>query len=297
MADNRRFDPALMTAVAREASADAGLSSEGIELLRLGQNLMYLLPEEGVVVRIARKIEFLATAHKEITVATWLRQQGFAAASAARDHPRVVHGHPVTFWDFVGGRVSDESHLAQLGALLARFHGLAWPASLELPNWDPLAQLAQRIDAAAISLADKTLLFEKAADLQARLPTLSYQLPAGVNHGDAHIKNVIITPEGVSVLLDFENVCRGPREWDLAKVATEAEMGMVSPERYRDFADAYGHDVRAWDGFDVVRSVMQLRMITWIAQNVEHSRSAADEFAKRITTLRTGQLTEAWSGF
>lgn len=299
MAEKRfLFDPVQMVSVAREASTDAGLSATRVELLRLGQNLMYLLPGEGVVVRIARNSDFLATAVKEVAVAGWLRRQGFAAAEAlAVDQPRVVQGYPVTFWRYVPGRVSDESDLALLGAQLLRFHNLGWPASLAVPDFDPLAQLRQRVESASIPAEDREFLLQELLRLGIELREVRYELPSGVNHGDAHIKNVIVTSAGEGVLLDFEGVCRGPREWDLAKVATEAELGMVSSHHYEAFVRAYGYDVRKWEGFGVVSSVMRLRMTAWIAQNVEHSDAVAQEFAKRIKTLRDGQPSEAWRGF
>lgn len=76
-----------------------------------------------------------------------------------------------------------------------------------------------------------------------------------------------------------------------------APMGTRSPSGiYARFADAYGYDMMAWEGFPTISSVVQLRMVTWLAQNVGHSSAAADEYRKRMRTLRDG-FTENWSGF
>lgn len=54
------------------------------------------------------------------------------------------------------------------------------------------------------------------------IPALENQirsLPTGniLCHGDFHPKNIMVTPEGKTVIIDFMNVCQGPREYDIAR--------------------------------------------------------------------------------
>lgn len=294
------FAPEAIAPVAAVASRTVGLPSCDLKLLRLGQNLMFWLPGPGVVVRVARDSSYLSTSVKEVEVARWLGENSFEAARTvelAQSQPITIDGHPITFWQYVEGSTAGQSDLARIGDLLRRFHLLPPPGGVQLPVWLPLDRVDERIEQAEIPDTDKEFLVGKASELRAQLPRLSYELGVGVNHGDVHIKNVIVTPAGVAVLLDFEAVCLGHREWDLAKIATEAEMGMIAPERYSEFAKAYGHDVRGWEGFPTVRAVMQLRMTTWLGQNVAHSAAVRDEFNKRLNTLRTGRLQDSWRGF
>src|SRR5215831_5359209 len=44
-------------AVLEEACSDAGLRSDGAELIRMGENALFRLPHDKVVVRIARGID------------------------------------------------------------------------------------------------------------------------------------------------------------------------------------------------------------------------------------------------
>lgn len=113
-------------------------------------------------------------------------------------------------------------------------------------------------------------------------------------HGDAHIQNVMIADGEPPVLIDLEAFAWGIPGWDLAKTAAEASMGMYSDRDYAAFTAAYGYDLTTWSGFPVVQAVMQVKMVTWMGQNVDHSPHVRTEYDKRIRTLRTGVLTEPW---
>jgi hypothetical protein len=46
--------------------------------------------------------------------------------------------------------------------------------------------------------------------------------------------------------------------------ATEYLIGWHADDQYADFARAYGHDVRDWEGFPVTRAINELKMTTWL---------------------------------
>jgi len=70
------FTSAEASATLAEACSIAGLSSDGAQLIRLGENAIYRLQRQRVVVRIARGIEIFQDARKEVAVASWLRDAG-----------------------------------------------------------------------------------------------------------------------------------------------------------------------------------------------------------------------------
>jgi len=288
-----------MAAVAKAACQQVGLPKDDIRFLRLGQNILYHLPGPDLVVRIARDSSYCTDVLKELAVATWLADEQIPAARVCdigREQPLCVEGHPVTFWHYVPGRTATRTEAPVTGDLLRRLHQLPTPKGLPIPQFRPLARVEHRIHSASVPEDDKMFLTETKTRLEATLDDLRYTLPYGINHGDAHIKNTIVSPDGTSTLIDFEAVNMAHHEWDLAKIATEAAMGMLPEKAYVDFATAYGHDITEWDGFTTARSVMQLRMITWLAQNLGYTDAVADEYRKRVLTLRNG-LTESWSGF
>jgi hypothetical protein len=53
----------------RAACAQAGFSSDGAELLRLGENAIFQLADAPIVVRIARSADRMRRVHKELCIA------------------------------------------------------------------------------------------------------------------------------------------------------------------------------------------------------------------------------------
>jgi hypothetical protein len=96
------------------------------------------------------------------------------------------------------------------------------------------------------------------------------------------------------VLLDLERFSLGPREWDLAVVATQYCLGWLDKSDYDEFAGSYGFDVVAWAGFPVLLGTRQLTMTTWLMQNVASSSEAAEEFRLRMASLRGEAPDRAW---
>ena len=94
------FSSTAILPTLEEACAQAGLSSDGAELLRLGENAIYQLATDPVVVRIARSADRLPRVRRELCVARWLATSNVPAVRVCDDieQPIVVHEHPVTFW-------------------------------------------------------------------------------------------------------------------------------------------------------------------------------------------------------
>lgn len=109
------------------------------------------------------------------------------------------------------------------GRLLKDLHDALLHYDRELPVLvGPLTDIAS-----ALRLSDDDLL-QEAAD---RLIPLALAWPRRPLHGDAHTGNVLTTRAGPR-WIDFEDVCVGPVEWDLASRTLTA-----------DFVDAYPDSV------------------------------------------------------
>jgi len=293
-----RFSRAATQVVLAEVCERAGLDPDGAELLRLGENAIYRLHEPPVVIRIARNSEHWAAATKEVAVAEWLGEHDFPAARTwAVDQPLDVDGHPVTFWRYVEGRRGGPGDIRALGALLRRVNALPAPTSFALPPEDVLDRVHTRIERAPIAFADRAFLLALLDDLAAAVAELTYPLAACVTHGDAHVQNLMVTDDEV-VLIDFERVAWGQPEWDLGMTATEyVTAGWWTNEQYSAFVDSYGFDVTRWDGFDTVRRVHEIKMTTWLMQNVNESPEIAEEYAHRMLTIRDGRRDVPWRPF
>jgi Ser/Thr protein kinase RdoA (MazF antagonist) len=291
------FSPSAIRQTLLEACAQAGVNGDDAELLRLGENAIYQLADTPVVVRIARSADRLPRVQRELCIARWLANAGVPAVRVDDKigQPLLVDGHPVTFWHTVTGGDPAPTHI-DLARLLAAFHR-AQNCPCELPDFDPLttsqARLAKATDVAA---SDRDFLSARCANMNEQLKHLAFALPTGPIHGDAHVNN-LLTDHGQVVLLDFESSAFGPREWDLLPTAIAVDRYGRSQKQYREFADTYGFDVRAWAGYPVLREVRELTMTTWIMQNIGESPAVGAEFALRVASLRERDFTRAWHFF
>jgi Ser/Thr protein kinase RdoA (MazF antagonist) len=291
------FTSAEAAATLQEACQAAGLRSDGAELLRLGENAIFRLAHDHVVVRVARNLDVLADAEKEVAVASWLRDAQLPAAQPARcEQPIIARDRPVTFWKLIDDS-GIKATIADLGAILHQLHALPVPASLRLPSLDMFGRVGERIDAADLAGADRSFLAGRLRALRAQYQDLSFQLPLSAVHGDAHQSNLIKRPDGAVILIDFERFAFGHPETDLSMTATEYLIGWHTDDQYAAFVRAYGCDVMDWDGFPVLRAVNELKMTTWLMQNTGESDRIAGEFRTRLASLHDSDAPRDWHVF
>ena len=283
-----------LEAMLKEVCAQVGLSSEGAELIRHGENSLFRLPEH-IVVRIARMGQVEA-AKKEVAVSRWLASVGIKAVEALEeiDQPVVLDGRPVTFWrelpDHRNGSFAD------VATALKALHAAAVPTDVELAPLAPFVRLPERNDAAStLSPDDRAWLRRRLDDLQQSYVELPQGLPKSVIHGDAWAGNVVVTQEGHAVFLDLERCSVGPPEWDLVSTAVRySTFGTMSATQYGAFARAYGHDVMDWAGFETLRDIRELRVTCYAAQCASENEKFRDEAALRVASLRGLRGARPW---
>ncbi|MFC4943332.1 phosphotransferase enzyme family protein [Pseudonocardia sp. GCM10023141] len=292
------FSRESTSAVLEAACAHVGLDPHGAELLRLGENAIYRLRTLPVVVRIARSMEHYSDAAKEVAVSRWLAERDMPAARTwAVTQPVEVSGHPVTFWQYIDGRPGGSGDARELGELLRRFHSLEPPEEFELPRDDVLNRVESRIAQSKIPSADQDFLRGLLGELTSAISELSFPMAPSVRHGDAHVQNLMITSDAVE-LIDFERVCWGHPEWDLAVTATEYVTAQFwTTIQYSEFVSGYGCDVMEWGGFPTLRRAQEFTMTTWLMQNIDESREIRGEYENRMETIRRGTPGRAWRAF
>jgi len=270
----------------------------GAELMRLGENALFRLPQDRIVVRIARGPEVLPDARKEVAVASWLRDVGLPAAEpTTHSQPIMIRGRPVTFWKLVedsGARAT----VADLAKILRALHRLPVPNSLPLPAFDILDRVATRIARASeLPASEREFLTTRLAELQHEYEGLRFTLPRAAVHGDAHQSNLIVRSDGEILLIDFERFAVGHPETDLAVTATEYLVGWHTDAAYSQFCEVYGFDVMSWSGFPVIRAINELKMTTWLMQNVRESERIANEVRTRLASLHDPGAPRHWHPF
>jgi aminoglycoside phosphotransferase (APT) family kinase protein len=171
---------------------------------------------------------------RDIAVTTHLQAQGAPVVGPSTELPPGPHhhdGYAVSFWPFIASDPDRTVSAADCGAMLPDLHAAlrTYPghvptlaaATVDLPRWLPVAARATWLT------ADERAVVHDAAR---RLGPLLDPPPGDemVLHGDAHPGNVIATTDG-PLWIDFEDVCRGPREWDYATTEVDPATGPLSP--------------------------------------------------------------------
>jgi aminoglycoside phosphotransferase (APT) family kinase protein len=291
------FTAASAAGTLERACARVGVDAGDAELLRLGENALWRLARAGLVVRIARSTQRLATVDKELRVARWLADLDFPATRVAEElaQPLLVDGRVVSWWRTVPASARRPS-VVDLARILRAWHRLPDPP-FTLPPLDPLGAVPGRLaHATGVAQADRDLLAVRCAELGERYAALRLPSPLRAIHGDAHRGN-LLAEDGRTVIGDFEAAAVGPPEWDLVPTAIAvARFGLPAAD-YQAFTAAYGWDVITWDGFAVLRAVRELTMTTWLMQNIREDHAAAAEFTLRVACLREGDLDRPWHPF
>ncbi|MER7209963.1 aminoglycoside phosphotransferase family protein [Streptosporangium sp. NPDC000239] len=278
----------------RSTCRQAGIDARDAEPIRFSENAIYRLPY-GVVARVSR-VGQLPAAAKEVQVARWLEGAGVPAVRTLPDveQPVEAEGRAVTFWRELPPHRPGTA--ADVAALLRKLHGLPPPEHFTLPALDPFVRLTDRIDQARMYTAEeRQWLRERLADLERGYAALPSGLPACVVHGDAWIGNVLVTEDGRAVLADFERSAFGPPEWDLVSMAVKyATLGGISKEDYAAFIEVYGYDVMTWEGYQVLRDIRELRLVTMAAQVGMEDDGVRGEAAVRLAAIRGESGPRPW---
>ncbi|MFD1540871.1 phosphotransferase family protein [Nonomuraea guangzhouensis] len=148
-----------------------------------------------------------------------------------------------------------------------------------------------------LSDEERQFLSRKEQELRAAYETLSLPLAAGAVHDDAHSDNLIKATDGTVVLIDLERFAFGPPETDLAVIAIEHSLGWGTRAEYNQFAERYGFDVLTWEGYPVLRDINELKMTTWLMQNVSEDKAIAREFRNRLFCLQNPDAPRRWRAF
>ncbi|MBB5915901.1 aminoglycoside phosphotransferase (APT) family kinase protein [Nocardia transvalensis] len=269
-----------------------GLRTDDARLLRVHSNAVYVV-DDRVVIRISRSPQHGIRAGAAVAVAHWLAGQGLPVTEPMIDRPVHSHGATVTFWRYYPQYTRTRPPARELGRILRHLHAVGEPPPFGLPRYVPLAGLTQTLAAAPRVLApgDRHWLAEQAGVLIEEYGRLDSALGTGLVHGDAYPGNTLWN--GDSVLLgDWDEASVAPRELDLVNTYQGIRFGHTENE-LREFALAYGWDVRAWVGFPILRAMRDLHTLTSYIRRAEYGdAAAANELRHRLRSLRDPEQTD-----
>jgi hypothetical protein len=215
-----------------------GLPADSPEVIAEGFSVRVRLHPAPVVTRVVTvgrelRPNPLPWLQREVSVARHLATCGAPVVAPWDDPgPHIADGLEVSLWRWVE-HDSTEVSAADFGTMLGPLHAAlaSYPGDLP-PLVGPLTDIATAL---AVS-SDPTL--HRAA---AELVPLALTWPRRPLHGDAHTGNLLMTTSG-PLWTDFEDVCVGPVEWDLASMtitddALAAYSGPIDQVRLDDCRD------------------------------------------------------------
>ncbi len=275
-----------------------GLDGTKLQLLRFGSNAVFAV-DEAHVLRVMRPATSEADVEQEVNLVRKFARLDFPTArlgDVVAHQPLKARHCLGTVWERLD-EPDRERLYRPFGELLRTFHQRTDGLDLPLGPWRPLAASDRRLAESGHHYAseDVTMLGRWSQRLAAELDQVEPVLPGGVIHGQAEIGNVLLRA-GDPVFIDFERVATGPREWDLIDTAVTITRFGRPEQHYRDFADAYGFDVRTWDHYHTYRRLWELCAITWLMQHGSHNHNAAREVEVRLQSWREDNPNLQWSG-
>lgn len=276
--------------------AAAGYCTDGIALLRPpADNAMVAIPRLGLVARVGIDVAFYDRLANELNLAKWLTSRGVPSIQAAQlpglAQLQVIDGRIFTWWRYI--EPEGTATAGDLGRALRQLHDQRppWP---RLPTLDPWSRVASQIRAANLPFEDRNSLERHWHRLADRWEQSDWPRRASVViHGDAHRGNVLMSG-GVGHLLDFEDTCVGPQEWDIAYVIASERVGWLSPAEASDFWREYGSSPQRGHELEILVDIAQFRRTCWLASRLPFEPDLIQDVQHRIATLLDPRLPRRW---
>jgi streptomycin 6-kinase len=216
-------------------------------VIHAGSNLLLHLHPAPVVARVATTTAMVregdAWLTREVAVADHVARQGAPTVAPSDELPPGPHhfsGLTMTFWRHVT-ELPEPADAAHVGEALRRCHEALASYDGRLPELALIRETEEIIERFAadgtLSNLDAGLLREAAAANRKAVAELN--APLQPVHGDAHLGNVINTPDG-PLWTDWEDTCLAPRAWDLACLVASGRYFGSDPAPGERAAAAYG---------------------------------------------------------
>ncbi|MEO6468280.1 MAG: phosphotransferase [Acidimicrobiia bacterium] len=208
-------------AAATAIASELGLVVDDATVLHNSNKLALRLLPCDVFARVAHVGQEVA--ELEVAFALQLAQTGSpVAALDSRVEPRVYErdGFAVTLWTFYESLSPPDGAPSDYAEALERLHAGMRTLDLATPHFTDRVTEAQQLVSncsltPALLDADRDLLIDTLRD---RVLAIAHRrAPEQLLHGEPHPGNVLHPRDGVR-FIDFETLCRGPVEFDLAHV-------------------------------------------------------------------------------
>ena len=300
--------PQDLDRIVADACAVAGIPATLCRPLRHYANAVYLIEDEPVVARVAYGPGSMERSTRAVAIAQWLGANGLpvtepAATGNRRPQPIKVSAEceiAVTFWRYYPQPEREPPNDLAVLALMARaLHELSGSPPIPLPTFQPMRSIADAVETAVpgcgVGEVEIAWLRRRVRTLLAEYHNLEFPLGVGLIHGDMYAGNLLWVSDSAQVVLgDWDSVCVGPREIDLAPTFASVRFGL-QPSSVDRFILSYGYDLRSWRGYRTLRAIRELSTLTALMRLAPTKSSAARELKHRLDTLTSGDTAAIWN--
>ena len=298
-------DPTARTAVLH-ACRRYRLDASGLRQIHRYNNVIYLLPREGLIARVTGPSIPVERAVRSQQVVDWLiSTHRFPATAPITTCTPVVAAADLTvsFWRYYPQTTVNQPTSAHLAHLLRALHSVPAPP-VQLDQWVPLRSLEHALhepgSRITLSASEHAWLLERITRTRQELADLDWRLGIGLIHADAWAGNVLWDPargpERV-VLADWDNVCLGPREVDLIPTWHAAARFGRDRAWVAGFAEIYGHDLSGWTGFEVLMRMRDLVQLTGPLRRAPTEPVLTRALRQRLTAIRNHNRDAQWQAY
>lgn len=236
----RAFDPTEPMTLGLNAALEVGLqlgvdSDDPVVLQETNNTVVWLRPHP-VIAKVGTRADSAEGILREHAVATALSSLGAPVVEPLKGSTPLrdsTGGFVVTLWHRLEQDPTAVVAGAMVGRSLQQVHQALMMSGVELPDYRLGLQRARRTlgdDLLMSALgSDNLVLLRDAFD--ALLPQLDNRVFSRCAlHGEPHAGNYVVTASGIR-WIDFESVCTGPTEWDLAFLPDDAREVFTDVDR------------------------------------------------------------------
>lgn len=279
-----------------------GLSGTEAELVRFHQNSVYRLPRLGLTVRIYGPEDGAAKARLMVAFSEFLKDKDLPAVRLSNrfsEQPFDIDGRQVTIWNWLDSDDSAGDDYHAFGAALRDLHAVSSSFEYPVAELDPMKKIRNRLGRLATGgrLATQYLDILEASygrTLELAPGLMQSRLGTGVLHGDALRKNAVLSG-GRMHLIDFDSVCRGPLEWDLAPtLVAEKRLGLSAAD-CDAFLTGYGIGRDALPDIEPAMIVKQLSMTVVLCLKAGESDAINANIDRRLRAWDAWDFDTPWS--
>jgi hypothetical protein len=258
-----RWSAAEVSRLAVEACRKAGIQEQP-SFRFLQTNAVFALPASRLCLRVSRPgVTSKAAVDREQALSSWFNSRNIAALFSYDPIPPVwVEDSACVFWHWEEHDRERTIETFERGTLLRRVHDALEAFPGDLPRWEWPTRMLSAIDALdgseLIDRGDASMLRQL---LKRTVEWFLDLAPPGTFvpiYGDFNPSNVIWSPTRGWVVIDYDHVCVGAREWDLAGC-----IRGYSDEQAAVFAASYGDDVRRSPRFAPTSWLLFLGYVIW----------------------------------